>query len=60
MDAFNQRPKSSTKISKTVVMMGSCEVGKTNILQRYVKKKFEDRYKETIGNITINITFSYL
>jgi GTPase SAR1 family protein len=60
MDALNQRPKSSTKISKTVIMMGTCEVGKTNILQRYVKKKFEDRYKETIGNIIITLSISYL
>jgi GTPase SAR1 family protein len=54
MDAFNHRQKPSLKISKTVVMVGAREVGKTTILQRYIKKKFEDTYKETIGNIINN------
>lgn len=51
MDTPNLRlkPMSKTKICKTVVMLGSSEVGKTNILQRYIKKKFDDSYKETIG-----------
>ncbi len=40
---------SKTKISKTVVILGSRHVGKTNILQRYIKKKYDDTYKETIG-----------
>ena len=51
MDISNHRlnPFSKTKVSKTVVMLGSDGVGKTNILLRYIKKKFEESYKETIG-----------
>ena len=51
MDKLNQRlnPVSNSKVSKTVVLLGSCGVGKTNILQRYIKKKFVDTYIETIG-----------
>ncbi len=56
MDTLNLKsnPMSKTKISKTVVMLGSSEVGKTNILQRYIKKKFDESYKETIGTYTIS------
>ena len=37
------------KICKTIIVLGNSGVGKTNILQRYTKKKFEDTYLETIG-----------
>jgi len=52
MDIPNHRinPFSKTKVSKTVIMLGSFGVGKTNILLRYIKKKFDESYKETIGN----------
>lgn len=41
----------NSKICKTVVILGSSETGKTNILQRYTKRRFEDNYIETIGKI---------
>ena len=40
---------SKVKICKTIVMLGTSEVGKTNILQKYTKRRFEDAYIETIG-----------
>ncbi len=38
------------KICKTLIVLGNSGVGKTNILQRYTKKKFEENHFETIGN----------
>jgi GTPase SAR1 family protein len=35
---------------KTLIILGDPGVGKTNILLRYIKKRFEDIYNETIGN----------
>jgi GTPase SAR1 family protein len=40
---------SKNRMCKTVVLLGSSEVGKTNILQRYTKRRFEENYMETIG-----------
>ena len=36
----------NNKICKTIVILGASETGKTNILQRYTKKRFEDIYFE--------------
>ncbi len=46
---------SKSKLCKTVVLLGSSETGKTNILQRYTKKRFENFYMETIGIYLIDI-----
>lgn len=40
----------NAKICKTLVILGHSETGKTNILQRYTKKRFENNYVETLGN----------
>jgi GTPase SAR1 family protein len=40
----------NNKLSKIIVTLGHNEVGKTNLIQRYTKKKFNEAYKETIGN----------
>jgi GTPase SAR1 family protein len=45
---------SKSKLCKTVVFLGSSETGKTNILQRYTKKRFENFYMETIGKYLID------
>ena len=37
------------KLCKTVVILGNSETGKTNILQRFTKKRFENNYIETLG-----------
>jgi GTPase SAR1 family protein len=37
------------KLQKTVVLIGDNESGKTSLLKRFIKKKFDDKYKETIG-----------
>lgn len=39
----------SNKVCKTVIMLGGSQAGKTNILQRYTKRRFDDSYIETIG-----------
>lgn len=55
-----QSPDSrNNRICKTVVLLGSSEVGKTNILQQYTKKRFDENYMETIGT-TINYNFRFL
>ncbi len=41
----------TTNKSKTIVVIGDKETGKTNLLQRYVKNKFYDMYIETLGTI---------
>ena len=40
----------NNKLSKIIVTLGHNEVGKTNLIQRYTKKNFNEAYKETIGN----------
>ena len=45
----NNQSLNLTKTSKTVVILGNNETGKTNILQRYTKKRFDSNYLETIG-----------
>lgn len=46
-------PKMSTKRRKKstlkIVILGESSVGKTCLLNQYVKKKFSDQYKATIG-----------
>jgi GTPase SAR1 family protein len=45
-----QNPDSrNSRLCKTVVLLGSSEVGKTNILQQYTKKRYDENYMETIG-----------
>jgi small GTP-binding protein len=51
--------KQNSKLIKTVVILGSKEVGKTNILTRYTKKRFEEFYMETIGNRLIILGVDY-
>jgi Ras-related protein Rab-7A len=45
----NRYKKEGGKLCKTVVLMGTNEVGKTCILLRLCKKRYEESYKETIG-----------
>lgn len=49
----NNSPFPSNKTSKTIVILGNNEVGKTNILQRFTKRRFELNYIETIGTFII-------
>ena len=37
------------KLQKTVVLIGDNESGKTSLLKKFIKRKFDDKYKETIG-----------
>jgi GTPase SAR1 family protein len=46
MNKTKARPE---KQAMTVIVLGSPEVGKTNILQRNIKRRFEETYIETIG-----------
>ncbi len=41
-------------INKTVVLLGHQEVGKSSILSRYVKNRYQESYKETIGKLYFN------
>jgi GTPase SAR1 family protein len=34
---------------KTLIILGDTGVGKTNVLLRYIKKRYEDSHNETIG-----------
>lgn len=52
-------PNKQNKVCKTIVMLGNSEVGKTNILTRYTKRRFDESYIETIGIISINIGVDY-
>ncbi len=36
-------------VTKSVIILGDKETGKTNLLQRYVKNKFYENYIETLG-----------
>lgn len=47
---MNDTSTATSNISKTIIVLGDKETGKTNLLLRYVKKKFYDMYLETIGN----------
>jgi small GTP-binding protein len=58
--ATNIPPIKSSKVCKTIVVVGSCEVGKTNLLQRYTKRRFEESYIETIGMDYVIICNNYL
>ncbi len=40
---------SNSNMTKTIIVLGDKDTGKTNLLQRYVKKKFYDMYLETLG-----------
>jgi GTPase SAR1 family protein len=42
-------------VNKTIILLGSREVGKSTILNRYVKNRYQEAYKETIGNKLDNI-----
>ncbi len=44
-----ENTRNNTKICKTIVILGTSGTGKTNILQRYTKNRFEQNYLETIG-----------
>jgi GTPase SAR1 family protein len=48
-DIIQKSDSRNGRLCKTVVLLGSCEVGKTNILQQYTKKRFDENYMETIG-----------
>jgi len=37
-------------VNKTIVVLGLREVGKSTILNRYVKNRYQEAYMETIGN----------
>jgi Ras-related protein Rab-7A len=39
----------NNKLSKTIVILGDKETGKTCLFKKFTKKKFDDKYKETIG-----------
>jgi GTPase SAR1 family protein len=45
----------SNKITKTIVILGDKETGKTSLFKKFTKNKFDDKYKETIGNKTLTI-----
>jgi GTPase SAR1 family protein len=37
------------RLQKTIVVLGDNECGKTSLLKKFIKRKYEDKYKETIG-----------
>ena len=39
----------NNKISKTIVFLGCGGVGKTNILTKFTKKRFDEQYVRTLG-----------
>jgi GTPase SAR1 family protein len=41
------------KLVKSLILLGDKEAGKTSMLQKYIKKKFEDNYIETLGKFLI-------
>jgi len=46
---MNDSNLNSSNNSKTIVVLGDKETGKTNLLLRFVKKKFYENYETTKG-----------
>jgi GTPase SAR1 family protein len=46
---MNDSNLNSSNNSKTIVVIGDKETGKTNLLLRFVKKKFYENYETTKG-----------
>ena len=42
------------KLQKTIVLLGDNETGKTSLLKKSIKRKFDEKYKETIGTLLLN------
>jgi GTPase SAR1 family protein len=38
------------KLTRTIVILGDKETGKTTLFKKFTKNKFDEKYKETIGN----------
>ena len=41
------------KLEKTIVLLGENDTGKTSLLKKIIKGKFDDKYKETIGTLIL-------
>ena len=46
---MNDVTLNNSNFGKTIIVLGDKETGKTNLLKRYVKKKFYEIYIETLG-----------
>jgi GTPase SAR1 family protein len=41
------------KLQKSIVLLGDNESGKTSLLKKLIKRKFDEKYKETIGTYSL-------
>ncbi len=41
------------RLQKTIVVLGDSETGKTSLLKKSIKRKYDDKYKETIGKLAL-------
>ena len=52
--------RSSMGNTFNIVLLGDDKVGKTSLVQRYIKKNFSETYKKTLGLIFIIYMFNVM